>query len=253
MALSPTELRRLHHLSVDLLQLGLDLVGIVDPTPISDGASALISLYRRDFFGAAISAVSAFPYVGDLAKVGKLGRYQDAVREAIRLSKESSEVAEHLRPVLFRLKQAVDTLRDGAHIGFVRWLRKELDDAFPILARAGSIEKVIQGARTIEQARNEALRRMERYAGAIQPGFRAQLGRLGALQGVETGIEYTGKNGVWARIRLDFDDVKGPHYNVELKGPGVREKFAVVFPGTEDWIRRMRHRLRPTRAPDRYR
>jgi hypothetical protein len=70
---------------MDKLQLGLDAVGVADPTPIADGANAAISLFRgmitdpkrRGFHlkNAAISvAGAALPYVGDLAKAGKLGK-----------------------------------------------------------------------------------------------------------------------------------------------------------------------------------
>ncbi|MDO5088132.1 MAG: hypothetical protein Q4D74_11090, partial [Comamonadaceae bacterium] len=55
-------------LALDLTQIGLDIVGIFDPTPISDGSNALISLFRGDFLGAGLSAVSMIPYVGDAAK-----------------------------------------------------------------------------------------------------------------------------------------------------------------------------------------
>ena len=34
-------------LVLDITQMGLDIVGIFDPTPISDGASGILSLARR--------------------------------------------------------------------------------------------------------------------------------------------------------------------------------------------------------------
>lgn len=37
------------HLRWDVAQFGIDLLGIFDPTPISDGANLLISLCRGDF------------------------------------------------------------------------------------------------------------------------------------------------------------------------------------------------------------
>ena len=64
-------------LALDVTQMALDIVGLVDPTPISDGVNGLISLGRSDWLGAGISAVSMIPYVGDAAKLGKLGRYAD--------------------------------------------------------------------------------------------------------------------------------------------------------------------------------
>lgn len=37
--------------AIDILQLTLDLAGIVDPTPRSDGASALVSIARGVWMG----------------------------------------------------------------------------------------------------------------------------------------------------------------------------------------------------------
>lgn len=67
---------------MDAVQTALDAAGVVDPTPIADGTNAVISLVRAgmepDRAGehvknAAISAVSAIPYVGDIAKAAKYG------------------------------------------------------------------------------------------------------------------------------------------------------------------------------------
>lgn len=68
---------------LDKLQYGLDVVGIADPTPISDLANAAISVVRgiadperrgEHLTNAGLRAVSAIPYVGDVAKAGTLGR-----------------------------------------------------------------------------------------------------------------------------------------------------------------------------------
>lgn len=62
-------------LYLDLTQSALDIAGIADPTPISDGLSALMSLGRGDFLGAGLSLVSMVPYAGDaLAKTSKGAR-----------------------------------------------------------------------------------------------------------------------------------------------------------------------------------
>ena len=61
-----------NELKLDLAQAALDIAGIADPTPISDGLSGLMSLTRGDFIGAGLSLVSMVPYVGDaLAKTSK--------------------------------------------------------------------------------------------------------------------------------------------------------------------------------------
>lgn len=75
---------------MDTFQLALDAIGVVDPTPIADGANAAISLGRafitdperrkEHLQNAAISAVSMIPYVGDTAKIAKLPRAAKTVQ-----------------------------------------------------------------------------------------------------------------------------------------------------------------------------
>lgn len=68
---------------LDKLQYGLDVIGIADPTPVTDIANAAISVVRgiadperrgEHLTNAGLRAVSAIPYVGDVAKAGTLGR-----------------------------------------------------------------------------------------------------------------------------------------------------------------------------------
>ena len=64
------------------LREGLDWLGVVDPTPISDGLSGVISVAMSDHGAAALSFVAIIPYVGDTAKVGnKLRKAADAARK----------------------------------------------------------------------------------------------------------------------------------------------------------------------------
>ncbi len=67
---------------MDMMQTGLDAIGVMDPTPIADGLNAGISVARaftdpanagRHLVNAGVSAVSMIPYIGDLAKVFKYG------------------------------------------------------------------------------------------------------------------------------------------------------------------------------------
>jgi hypothetical protein len=95
-------------LALDIVQFTLDLAGIVDPTPISDGASALMSLGRRQWVSSAISAVSMVPYIGDLAKLGKLQKYSESVTKAVRLAATDPQFAAALRPALERLKTIIE-------------------------------------------------------------------------------------------------------------------------------------------------
>ena len=97
-------------LALDLAQIGLDIAGIFDPTPISDGANTLISLGRGDWLGAGLSAVSMIPYVGDLAKAGKLGKYAETVAKAVDAAKANPALAEKLAPALKTIRDAIDQL-----------------------------------------------------------------------------------------------------------------------------------------------
>ena len=63
------------------------------------GANTLISLLRWDLVGAGLSAISIIPYVGDLAKVGKLGKWAQTVESAIDRMNEA-HLAPFIRPIL---------------------------------------------------------------------------------------------------------------------------------------------------------
>jgi len=95
-------------LILDIGQLVLDITGIIDPTPLSDGTSALISMGRGNGWDAAISAISIIPYVGDVAKLGKLPRYLISIEKAIDIAKIDLMWASKLRPVLKNLKPFLD-------------------------------------------------------------------------------------------------------------------------------------------------
>ncbi len=97
-------------LSLDLVQLTLDLVGVVEPTPFADGANALLSLARGDFTGAALSGAGMLPYLGDAAKAGRLPRYAQTVADSILLARRSPAFAAKLRPALTRVKGLIDTI-----------------------------------------------------------------------------------------------------------------------------------------------
>jgi RHS repeat-associated protein len=67
----------------EILGAALDIVGIFDPTPISDGLSAGLSAKKGDWFSAGISVLGMIPYAGDLAKAGKIEKDVKIVSNAI--------------------------------------------------------------------------------------------------------------------------------------------------------------------------
>jgi hypothetical protein len=93
---------------LDLVQFALDLMGLVNPA--ADAASAAISLWRGDFFGAAISAVSIIP-IGDVLKIAKLGKYAKTFETLVtkvvpnkpELYKELTPAMEQFRAMLAKI------------------------------------------------------------------------------------------------------------------------------------------------------
>jgi DNase/tRNase domain of colicin-like bacteriocin len=94
-------------LALDLVQIGLSVAGIFDPTPISDGADGLISLFRGDLLGAGISVVSMIPYIGDAAKLGKLGKFAETISKAVDLAKADAAFAAAIKPALDKIGEAL--------------------------------------------------------------------------------------------------------------------------------------------------
>ena len=94
-------------LALDLVQIGLSVAGIFDPTPISDGVDGVISLFRGDWLGAGISAVSMIPYIGDAAKLGKLGKFAETVAKAVDLAKADAAFAAAIKPALDKIGDAL--------------------------------------------------------------------------------------------------------------------------------------------------
>jgi hypothetical protein len=103
-ALSPEDLS----LILDVGQMVLDIVGIFEPTPFADTANAVVSAVRGDLLGAGISAIGTLPYVGDLAKAGKLPRYLSVIDRALLRSKQNPRFAKLARSSLVRLKELLD-------------------------------------------------------------------------------------------------------------------------------------------------
>lgn len=73
--------------AIEAAKAGLDITGLFDPSPVSDGLSMSLSLGTGDYWGAFWSGVSMVPYAGDaIAKPVK----------AARATKKAKELAEGL-------------------------------------------------------------------------------------------------------------------------------------------------------------
>jgi A nuclease of the HNH/ENDO VII superfamily with conserved WHH len=99
-----------HEVLTDLGKMAVSLAGIVDPTPVSDGIGAVWALADGEWIDAGISALGVVPYIGDLAKAGKLGAFARTIEKAVDLAKVDAEFARAARPVLQKIRDGIDTL-----------------------------------------------------------------------------------------------------------------------------------------------
>lgn len=95
-------------LIADVTQIGLDIVGIVDPTGIADISNAAISVARGNWLDAAISVAGVLPLVGDAAKLGKLGGWAQTLSNAVDLAKVDAGFRAAVEPGLRQLADALD-------------------------------------------------------------------------------------------------------------------------------------------------
>ena len=144
-------------IALDLAQLTLDITGILDPTPISDGTNLLISLASGRWTEAVISGVSLLPYLGDFAKLGKLKDYSDTIRLAKELAKTDPKWRSALQQLFIPLKTLLDDIAqagaDKLPLRVRQWLRQvryEIDEFLQHSPNVGSApaQKSTAAART---------------------------------------------------------------------------------------------------------
>ena len=128
----PSEPDPVKDLVWDLIQMVLDLAGIVDPTGVADASSATMALAGGDWKSALIGVASMIPYVGDAAKAGKLGKYAKTIANAIELAQKNAEFAKALRPLLKQIskllkKIPIDNLPPSVAKP-LRKMQKQIDD-----------------------------------------------------------------------------------------------------------------------------
>lgn len=126
-------------LALDVTQIGLDIVGIFEPTPFADGANTLISLGRGDWFGAITSAAGIIPYVGDAAKLGKLGKWAETIAKAVDLAATNPAFRKAIEPALRKIADAIDSvglnrLPDNVR-GPLSSIKSKIDNLFGAQAR----------------------------------------------------------------------------------------------------------------------
>lgn len=146
-------------LVADLTQMALDLTGIVDPTPISDGSNAIISAGRAigSMFGGewkeagghlgngVLSAAGILPILGDAAKIGKIGKWAQTVADAVATVAHNPALRATFEPSLRAIRDAVasipagvlDKLPSGARESIER-MKGQLDEFFGAAGRTFS-------------------------------------------------------------------------------------------------------------------
>jgi RHS repeat-associated protein len=156
-------------LILDVGQLALDIGGIIEPTPGCDIVSGLISACRGDVLGTLTSGASVIPYLGDLSKLAKLGKYIDSLEQAIKLAAHSPEFARLIEPLLKYLDEML------AHIPWDKLpaaLRKRLEKlAKPIAEIATRMRKeAIQNSTKLNDAEKATGMRLLEKGHRIEPG-----------------------------------------------------------------------------------
>jgi len=97
----------------DLIRIGLDIGGIFEPTPFCDIASAFLSFCDGEILDGAMSAAGVIPYLGDLAKVGKIAGWIKKVENIIDLLKSSPKARAILKPYLEYIDNALASAPDN--------------------------------------------------------------------------------------------------------------------------------------------
>jgi len=124
-------------LITDIVQVGLDIGGIIEPTPFCDIASGIISGARGEWWSVGISVASLVPWVGDLAKLGKLPDLFKIVTKVGNYALENAKFADEIKPILREIRKATDVFLEPGGISrafpdeakqIVKKIRDKLDE-----------------------------------------------------------------------------------------------------------------------------
>ncbi len=217
-------------LGLDLSQMALDIVGIFEPTPFADGSNTLISIGRGigsllsgdgeaggHFLNGGLSALGIIPYLGDAAKLGKIGKWAQTVTDGISAIAANPAARAAIEPGLKAIKDALDKIPQDA------------------------LGKLPQNARESIEGMKRQLD--EFLGGAVGAGNRLENGTLflGANRGASTTI-----NGRTVTIgdtptvtrqgdRYTTTDINGQ--DVRLRQPATYDSRTVNADGTIDYTK----------------
>ncbi len=224
-------------LGLDLTQIGLDIVGIFEPTPFADGSNAVISGGRAIYeatqgnwweagghvLGGLASAAGILPYLGDTAKLAKLPGYARTVSNAVELAARNPEAARALEPGLREIHRAlnnispstIDSLPSGA-ADAIRGMKSQLDSLFGA------------GARQADDAGGAVVRHADELGDAAarsKTGGADDFARPAMVDGrPQLYFDTPGRKGAWnkdlnARLAANSDyHVNGYKYSTDARG-----------------------------------
>ena len=136
---------------LDVLQFGLDLMGLVNPA--ADAANAAISLWRGDFLGAAFSAISIIPF-GDVVKLAKLGQYAKTFETLVtKVIPKNAELYRELTPVMTQFRSLLAKIPAGN--ASVDAIREQISKFF----RNAELHRLASGMKNLENLANLAKKR----------------------------------------------------------------------------------------------
>jgi len=153
----------------DVLSASLDIVGIVDPSGVADGLNASLEAKRGNWFSAGISALGIIPYVGDLPKVGKIGKDVKIIKKAIKAVNGNSKLsknAQHVYAIINEETKLIEKI--GVSGGKISKANKSYRATRQVnkLNRAGGkyTSKIIEKIPAGNKARKKVLEAEKRYS-----------------------------------------------------------------------------------------
>jgi RHS repeat-associated protein len=112
----------------DALQTMLDIIGIIEPTPIADGASAAISYERGYYWEMILCGVSMASYVGDISKLFKIPKWIERIDNALRTALKSEKLRDILKPLFKAMDKAIDSVPESIKGRLPDSVKEGMDD-----------------------------------------------------------------------------------------------------------------------------
>ncbi len=110
----------------DILVAGLDIVGTLDPTPVSDALAAGIEFNNGNIVGGILSGLGMLSYIGDLAKVGKIPKHVKTIKKAIQSVKKGKRSNKVDIPKTRRGKGTVDPSKRDPKRAYTKKEKREM-------------------------------------------------------------------------------------------------------------------------------